>query len=530
MQFSSWMTGRLRRSFNILEREIKSGTCNHEAMPNPEITRRQAMQTLSAAAAVQSARLSAASGQDLCFLTAVEMVSLIRRKKLSARELLDAHLKQIDRVNPKVNAIVTLVAEQAKESARRADEMQSHGAALGPLHGLPVVHKDLFETAGIRTTFGSRIFADNVPKRDAIIVERINKASAICIGKSNTPEFGTGSQTFNAVFGSTKNPYDLSKTCGGSSGGAAVSLACGMVPIADGSDSGGSLRNPASFCNVVGIRTSPGRVPTFAQGNAWLTIAVQGPMARTVSDLALLLSVIAGPDSRSPIAISEPGSRFAGRLDRGFKGVRVAWFKDMGGIPFDRKVVEAVNAQRKVFESLGCIVEEAEPDWTGAHEGYDALRAWNYAATQSENVRLHRELMKDTNIWEVERGSKLSGADVARANALRSQAWERMRTFQEKYEYFIAPTCQVLPYDVNQPYPTEIEGVKMSTYIEWQKSCILISALENPAISVPCGFSSEGLPVGLQIVGRHRDEFSVLQLAYAFEQATKQGFRKPLVV
>ncbi|MGA2881115.1 MAG: amidase [Bryobacteraceae bacterium] len=495
-------------------------------MSRPLMNRREAVQLLGAAAAAQTL---AAQTPDICFLTAVEMAGLIRGKKLSAREVMAAHLKQIERINPKVNAIVTLLAEQATEKAGQADESQSRGTLLGPLHGLPVVHKDLFETAGIRTTFGSRIFKDNVPKRDAIIVERINGAGAICVGKSNTPEFGAGSQTFNEVFGVTKNPYDLTKTCGGSSGGAAVSLACGMVPIADGSDSGGSLRNPASFCNVVGIRVAPGRVPAHAQGNAWLTIAVQGPMARTVSDLALLLSVIAGPDPRCPISVTEPGSRFAGNLERGFKGVRVAWFKNMGGIPFDPQVTSLVNAQRKVFEDLGCIVEEAEPDWRGAHEGYDILRAWNYASTQSENVRLHRSLVKDTIQWEVERGSKLTGADIARAHSLRSAAWDRMRVFQEKYDYFIAPTSQVLPYDLKQPYPTEIEGTKMSTYVEWQKSCILISSLENPSISVPCGFTAQGLPVGLQIVGRHRDELSVLQIAYAFEQATQVARRKPAI-
>jgi len=496
-------------------------------MSGPLINRREAVQLLGAATAAQTL---AAQSPDICFLTAVEMARLIRRKKLSAREAMAAHLKQIERVNPKVNAIVTLIAQQATENARKADEAQAHGAPLGPLHGLPVVHKDLFDTAGVRTTYGSRILKDGVPKQDAIIVERISKAGAISVGKSNTPEFGAGSQTFNEVFGATKNPYDLTKTCGGSSGGAAVSLGCGMVPIADGSDSGGSLRNPAAFCNVVGIRVAPGRVATGAQGNAWSTISVQGPMARTVSDVAFLLSAIAGPDPRCPISISEPGSRFAGNLERSFKGTRVAWFKDMGGIPFDPRILKLVNAQRKVFENLGCIVEEAEPDWTGAHEGYDTLRAWGYATSQAENVRLHRDLVKDTIIWEVERGSKPSSADIARALALRSRAWDRMRVFQEKYEYFITPTTQVLPFDLSQPYPTEIEGVKMSTYIEWQKSCILISALENPAISVPCGFTEEGLPVGLQIVGRHRDEWSVLQVAYAFEQATKIGSRKPGIV
>ena len=477
-----------------------------------------------------AAHTVAGEAPDICFLTAVEMASLIRRKKLSAREVMAAHLKQIERVNPQVNAIVTLIAEQAIENARKADEAQAHGASLGPLHGLPVVHKDLFDTAGVRTTHGSRILKDNVPKQDAIIVERIKKAGAISVGKSNTPEFGAGSQTFNEVFGATKNPYDLTKTCGGSSGGAAVSLACGMVPIADGSDSGGSLRNPAAFCSVVGMRTAPGRVPTAAQGNAWSTLSVEGPMARTVADVALLLSAIAGPDPRCPISISEPGARFAGNLERSFKGVRVAWFKDMGGIPFDPRILEVVNAQRKVFESLGCIVEEAEPDWTGAHEGYDILRAWGYATNQGEYVRQHRDLVKDTVIWEVERGSRLSSEDVARGLALRSRAWDRMRVFQEKYEYFIAPTTQVLPFDITQPYPTGIEGVKMSTYVEWQKSCILISALENPALSVPCGFTEEGLPAGLQIVGRHRDEWSVLQIAHAFEQATEIGRRRPGVV
>src|SRR5579863_5008238 len=495
-------------------------------MSRPLINRREAVQLLGAATAAQTL---ASEAPDICFLSAVEMARLIRRKKLSAREAMAAHLKQIERVNPKVNAIVTFTPEQATENARKADEAQAHGASLGPLHGLPVAHKDLFDTAGVRTTYGSRILKNNVPTRDAIIVERIAKAGAISVGKSNTPEFGAGSQTFNEVFGATKNPYDLTKTCGGSSGGAAVSLACGMVPIADGSDSGGSLRNPASFCNVVGIRPAPGRVPAHAQGNAWLTISVQGPMARTVSDVALLLSAIAGPDPRCPISIDEPGARYAANLDRNFKGVRVAWFKNMGGIPFDSRVLKAIAAQRKVFESLGCIVEEAEPDWTGAHEGYDTLRAWNYASTQAENVRLHRDLVKDTILWEVERGSKLSGADIAHAHGLRSQAWDRMRVFQEKYEYFISPTCQVLPYDINQPYPTEIEGAKMSTYVEWQKSCILISALENPAISVPCGFTDEGLPVGLQIVGRHRDEWSVLQLAHAFEKVTGLSARRPAI-
>ena len=456
---------------------------------------------------------------DICFLSAVEMAALIRRKKLSAREAMAAHLAQIERVNPKVNAIVTLVAEQALENARRADEAQAHGAALGPLHGLPVAHKDLIDTAGIRTTYGSPLFKDHVPETDAILVERVKKAGAITLGKTNTPEFGAGSQTFNPVFGATHNPYDFSKTCGGSSGGAAVALACGMTPLASGSDTGGSLRNPAAFCSVVGLRPAPGRVPVAAVGNAWSTLSVSGPMGRTVSDVALLLSVMAGPDDRSPIAIGEPGSRFASPLDRSFSGVRVAWFKDLGGAPLDRRILETVNAQRKTFEHLGCKVDQAEPDWSGADEAFNTLRAWGFASNYADTVKNHRDLVKDTIIWEVERGAKLTAADIARAETLHSQVWNRMRVFLEKYEYFILPTTQVPPFDVNQPYPTEIEGVRMQSYIEWMKSCYFISILENPAISVPCGFTPEGLPVGLQIVGRHRGEFSVLQLAHAFEQA-----------
>ena len=493
-------------------------------MPENPITRRQASRILGAAAGTP---LLASTASDICSLTAVEMAGLIRKKKLSAREVMAAHLKRIEQVNPKVNAIVTLVADRATENARKADEDQARGAALGPLHGLPVAHKDLVETAGIRTTFGSPIFKDNVPKEDAILVERIRRAGAITIGKTNTPEFGAGSQTFNQVFGATRNPYDLTKTCGGSSGGAAVSLACGMVPIADGSDSGGSLRNPAAFCGVVGFRTAPGRVPHGAVGDSWSTLGVSGPMARNVPDAALLLSVMAGPDPRCPISIAEPGSRFAGNLERGFKGVRIAWFKDMAGSVFDSRIRQAVNAHRKTFENLGCIVEEAEPDLTGAHESFDTLRAWGYASKYTDLLRTHRDLLKDTVVWEIERGLKLSGADVARAVSLHSQVWNRMRIFQEKYEFFIAPSTQVPPFDVNQPYVTEIEGVKMKSYIEWMRCCYLISILETPSISMPCGYTPEGLPVGLQIVGRHRDEWSVLQMANAFEQATLSTRRKP---
>ena len=312
---------------------------------------------------------------DICLLSAVELARLIRAKQLSAREVVGAHLAQIERVNPTVNAIVTLVADQAMERARIADENLALGRDIGPLHGLPIAHKDLQPTKGIRTTFGSPIYRDFVPDEDSLIVERLRRAGAITVGKTNTPEFGAGSQTFNPVFGSTLNPFDRTKTCGGSSGGAAVALATGMLPIADGSDMGGSLRNPASFCNVVGLRPSPGRVPTWPAATAWSTLSVDGPMARSVADVALMLSAIAGPDSRSPISIDEPGSRFAAPLDRDFTGARIAWWTNLGGTPVDRRVRDVVNAQRGVFESLGCVVDEAEPDFTDFDAVFKTVRA-----------------------------------------------------------------------------------------------------------------------------------------------------------
>jgi amidase len=486
-----------------------------------DLTRREVV------AGIAAAQILSGASNDVCWLSGTEMASLIKRKKLSARECWTEHLKQIERVNPKVNAIVTLAADQAMAAAQRADDAQARKLPTGPLHGLPVAHKDLVETAGIRTTFGSPIYKDNVPKEDAIIVERLRKAGAITIGKTNTPEFGAGSQTFNNVFGATHNPYDLTKTCGGSSGGAAVGLACGMFPIADGSDTGGSLRNPAAWNNIVGFRVAPGRVAVKAKGDSWSTLSVSGPMARTVSDVALMLSAIAGPDPRSPIAINEPGARFGANLDRNLKGARVAWFKDLGGAPIDHRVLDNVNAQRKTFESLGCIVEEAEPDFTGADESFNTLRALGFVLSYGDLARANPGQFKDTILWEIERGSRLTPADIARATTLHSQLWERMRVFLEKYEYFILPTSQLPPFDVNSPYPAEVAGVKMNTYIEWMKSCYYISILETPSISMPCGFTPEGLPTGLQIVGRHRDEWSVLQLAHAFEQSTMPLRRRP---
>jgi amidase len=469
------------------------------------------------------------SSSEICFLPAIELAHRIRIKDLSAKEVMEAHLAQIERLNPKMNAIVTLLPERAIEQATAADEALTSGKEVGSLHGLPVAHKDLFPTRGIRTTFGSLVFKDFVPEQDGLIVERLKKAGAITIGKTNTPEFGAGSQTYNEVFGETLNPYDTSKTSGGSSGGAAVAIACGMLPIADGSDLGGSLRNPANFCNVVGFRPSPGRVPVWPSLVGWFPMSVQGPIARTVKDTALMLNTIAGPDPRSPIAIAEPGNPFSRPLERDFKGVRVAWSQDLGGLPVDSRVTEAIEGRRHVFESLGCVVEECEPDFTDAHEIFKVWRAWRFELSYAELLDTHRDHIKDTVIWNIEEGKKLTGPQIGRAERKRTELYHRVREFMETHEFLILPVNQVPPFDVNQRYVTEINGVKMDTYIDWMKSCYYISVIGLPAISVPCGFTPEGLPVGVQIVGRHQDDLGVLQLAYAFEHSTGLWNRRPPV-
>ncbi len=469
------------------------------------------------------------SALEICFMTAAELSQRIRAKDLSAKEVMEAFLTQIERVNPKVNAIVTLLPEQAIEQATAADEVLTRGEAVTALHGLPIAHKDLFPTRGIRTTFGSPIFKDFVPAEDALIVERLKKAGAITIGKTNTPEFGAGAQTYNEVFGETLNPYDTSMTCGGSSGGAAVALACGMLPIADGSDTGGSLRIPANFCNVVGFRTSPGRVPIWPNVVGWFPITVQGPMARTVRDAALILSAIAGPDPRSPIAIADPGSQFYRSLERDFTGVRIAWGHNLGGLPVDARVTNTIDSQRSVFDDLGCVVEDGEPDFAGADEVFKIWRAWRFELAYSDLLKTHRDQLKDTVIWNIEEGMKLNGPQIGQAELKRTEIYHRVRKFMETYEFIILPVNQVPPFDVTQRYVTEIAGEKMETYIDWMKSCYYVTVTGLPAISVPCGFTPEGLPIGVQIVGRHQDDFGVLQLAYAFEQATEFWKQRPSI-
>lgn len=466
---------------------------------------------------------------ELCFTTACELARMIRDKEVSCREVMQAHLDQIDRVNQNVNAIVVYLPERGLDGADAADKLIAQGEELGPLFGLPVAHKDLVPTKGITTTWGSPIYKGHVPNQDGLIVTRLRGAGAITIGKTNTPEFGAGSQTFNPVYGATLNPYNAGKTCGGSSGGAAVSLACGMLPIADGSDTGGSLRNPANFCNIVGFRPSPGRVPVWPADVTWSPTSVQGPMARTVEDVALMLSAIAGPDVRWPISIAQSGDRFRQPLDRDFKDVKIAWSRDFGDLPVEPDVTETIDAQRSKFEDIGCIVEDATPDFRDADAIFKTWRAWQFEIKYSPMLEKYRDQIKATVVWNTEEGQKLTGPDIGRAEVMRTKLYHRMCEFLDKYEFLIVPVNQVPPFDVDVPYIEEINGTKMETYIDWMKSCYYITVTGLPAISVPCGFTKDGLPVGVQIVGRHQADFEVLQLAYAFQQATQFWKQRPPV-
>ena len=464
--------------------------------------------------------------EDIGFLDARRLSALLRARELSAVEVMSAFLERIERLNPAVNAIPTLRPRaELLTDAAAADARVARGEPAPPLHALPFAIKDLSLTRGLRTTFGSRLYRDFVPTSDELYVERIKRSGGIVIGKTNTPEFGAGSQTFNALFGATRNPYDLAKTCGGSSGGAAVALACGLLPLADGTDLGGSLRNPASFCNVVGFRPSPGRVPRLNARDG--TLGVHGPMARNVEDVAMLLAVIAGPDPRDASSLSEPGAVFAPPLARDFRGARVAWSERLGRYPVERAVTAVCNAARPVFAELGCDVVAAEPDLSGADFIFQTLRAASYAALLGADLERRRALLKDTLVWNVERGLALTAADVERAHAEKAALERRVDAFFERHEFLLLPVSQVAPFPVEIEWVREIEGQPMHTYIDWMATCYAISCTGLPAISVPAGFTPDGLPIGLQIVGRRGRDRDVLELAHAFELRTRFGERRP---
>lgn len=465
---------------------------------------------------------------QICFYTLRKLSKAIQNRELSAREVMEAHLEQIEKVNPRVNAIVSLDEERALKEADKADCMLASGERTGPFHGLPIAIKDTHNAKGFPMTCGSRALRDNVSREDDLIVERLKNSGAIVIGKTNVPEFGAGAHTFNEVYGTTRNPYHLRRTAGGSSGGAAVAVATGMIPFADGSDMGGSCRFPAAFNNVVGMRPSPGRVPSYPKAALYSMLGVQGPIARNVEDAAFMMSVISGYDNRSPIAIHESGEKFLEPMKKEVSGLRVAWTCDFGGeIPVDPEIRNNLQEQIKVFTDLGCLVEEVSPDLAEADEVFHTLRAWEFEMSNHELFERFSELMKPSYVWNFNKGRKLRGIDIGRAERLRNELYHRMRVFFEKYDALILPVSQIPPFDVTIEYPTEINGVRMEHYIDWMRSCCYISVLGNPALSVPAGFTSDGLPIGLQIVGPYHGDYEVLRIGYAFEQATRYGDKRP---
>ena len=466
---------------------------------------------------------------EIIYEDATSLARQVRSQVRSSAEIVSAYYDRIEAVDPIVNAIPTrLERDEALRLAAQADAAVAEGADTGPLHGLPIAIKDAQPTAGMRTTMGSQIFADWVPNHDAELVRRVREAGAIVIGKTNLPEFGAGSHTFNPVFGTTRNPYDPTKSAGGSSGGAAAALASGMLPFADGSDLGGSLRNPGSFCNVVGFRPSVGRVAGAAQGPGWLArMAVSGPMGRSVADVGLLLSVLAGHDPGDPLSISEDPARFAAPFGPLASGLRLGWGGDLGFLPVEPEVLEVCAKAVAVFEQLGCDVDETCPDFRGAMDVFQVQRALTFAQSASMFEIVNpdwRSLAKDTVLWNVDKGLALSAAEVARSDVERNAVYRRVMEWFGDYDFLLLPAAQVLPFDVETEWPREVAGVAMETYIDWMEVCCVVSVTGLPAISIPAGFSASGLPAGLQIVGRPRADRAVLELAHAFEQAT--GFAR----
>jgi amidase len=466
-------------------------------------------------------------------LGAVELAAAIRDRRVSCVEVMTATLDHIARLNPKVNAIVAIrERDELIAEARERDDEIGRGDHRGPLHGFPQAIKDLEPVKGMKTSMGFAPLRDFVSPADSIMVERMRRAGAIFVGRTNTPEFGLGSHTYNKVHGATRNAYDQTRSAGGSSGGAAVALALRMLPVADGGDYGGSLRNPAGWNNIFALRPSFGRVPSNAR-DAWLpSMGVQGPMARNVPDLALLFGVQAGYDARAPLSQDGEFDLESLDLERDFKGTRIAWSGDMNGyLPFEAGVLETCRTALRTFDDMGCSVEEANPHFEvdTVWRAWLTLRAWQAGTGlmdiyKSASLRPH---MKPEAVFEVESGAKLTAYEISAASMVRSQWYEAVRSFFEVYDYWILPTAQLFPFDVSLDWPHEIAGRPMETYHEWMKVVLPVTMSGCPALAAPAGFNAQGLPIGIQIVSRNRAERPCLELAHAYDRRTNWVTKRP---
>jgi amidase len=458
---------------------------------------------------------------DLCSISATEAVGLLRRGEVSSRELVEAALDRIDRVDPALNALPTLCGERALGHAGRVSPET-------PLAGLPLAVKDLTDVAGVRSTQGSPIFADHVPERSDLMVERLEERGGVVLAKSNTPEFGAGGNTFNEVFGETRNPWDTSRTCGGSSGGSAAALASGQIWLATGSDLGGSLRTPAGFCGVVGMRPSPGRVAHGPSETPFGTLSVEGPMARTVADVALMLDAMCGQHPLDPLSLEAPPRPFAEAAASPALPSRVAYSADLGISPVEAEVREACDRAAERLAAAGVEVEPAHPDLSDAPEAFQVLRAVGFVADLGKLLETHRDQLKPDVIWNIEQGHRLTAERIGWAERARGAIYQRMSAFLDLHALLLCPTACVAPFDVAVRWVREVDGVPFDNYVEWLRITSTITLTSCPVVALPCGFTDDGLPIGLQVVGRPRGEWELLQAAAALEQVFGVAGRLPI--
>lgn len=458
----------------------------------------------------------------LIAMTACEVVDKLKSGDVTSGDLLDALEARIGEVDRHVNALPTLCFDRARECAQKMNDRGS------PLAGLPVAIKDLTDVKGVRSTQGSPIFKDHVPEQSDILVETLEGNGALIYAKSNTPEFGAGANTFNEVFGATLNPWNTSRSAAGSSGGSAVALATGMAWLAHGSDMGGSLRNPASFCGIVGMRPSPGRVAATPGAAIESNLGQEGPMARTVEDLGLMLDAMKGGSAGDPLSLPDDGTSFLNAARSGARPKKVAFSRDLGITPVDREVAAICEAAARRFEEAGVIVEEASPDFSAAHDCFQVLRARNFAVTKAELLAKHRDLLKPEVIWNIEKGLALTMDDVVQAELQRNQMFRNAGAFFAEYDLLLSPATIVSPYPVEQRYVEECDGHVFDNYVEWLAIAYAITLVCSPALSLPCGFTEEKLPVGLQIAGPCRGEARVLAGARMLEEMLGLETGKPI--